>query len=63
MADTILGALRAEKAGYEASGDTDRARQVQDQIDTLTGAASERAAEPVKAAKSTRGRQTRKAAG
>lgn len=60
MADTILGALRAELTGYEATGDTERARQVQDQIDALTGAASERAAEPAAAVKATRGRQTRK---
>lgn len=62
MADTILDALRAEQAGYTATGNTDRARQVQDQIDALTGAASERAAEPAKAVKATRGRQTRKGA-
>lgn len=62
MADTILAALQAEKSGYEVHGETDRARQVQDQIDAITGAASERATEPAKVAKAARGRQTRKGA-
>jgi len=61
MADTYLGALKAEKAGYEAQGRPDRAAEVQDQIDLVAGAAAERAAAPA-AKRAPRGRQTRKGA-
>ncbi|MBK7823608.1 MAG: hypothetical protein IPJ61_21715 [Tessaracoccus sp.] len=57
----IVDALRAEKAGYDAAGNTDRARQVQDQIDAHTGAGAERAAAP-EAKRTPRGRQTRRGA-
>jgi len=55
----VLEALAAEKAGYVARGNKDRAAQVQAQIDALTGAATDRAAAPV-AKRGPAGRQTRK---
>lgn len=57
MADVWLDALRRERDGYAVQGFPDRAAEVQEQIDLIVGAASERAAEPKRAAK--RGRQTR----
>lgn len=56
---TVLEALAAEKAGYVARGNKDRAAQVQAQIDALTGAATDRAAAPA-AKRGPAGRQTRK---
>lgn len=60
MSDPWLDALTREKAGYVAKGHADRAAEVQDQIDLITGAAAERAEQPKQAAAAKRGRQTRK---
>ncbi len=56
---TIVDALKAEKAGYEARGLTDRAAEVQVQIDAHTGAGKARAAAP-EAKRTPVGKQTRK---
>ena len=60
MSDPWLDALTREKAGYLSQGHADRAAEVQDQIDLITGAAAERAEQPKQAAAAKRGRQTRK---
>ena len=56
---TIVDALQAEKAGYEARGLTERAAEVQVQIDAHTGAGKARAAAP-EAKRTPVGKQTRK---
>lgn len=60
MADQWLDALEQERDAYLTQGHPDRAAEVQDQIDLITGAAQERAAQPAKATAAKRGRQTRK---
>lgn len=56
---SIVDALKAEKAGYEARGLTDRAAEVQTQIDAHTGAGKARAAAP-ESKRTPAGKQTRK---
>ena len=59
MAESVLEALREELAAYQSRGEKDRAAQVQEQIDLLTGAAAQRAEAPAEK-RTPRGRQTRK---
>lgn len=59
MSDIWLDALKREQAAYIAQGHPERAAEVQEQIDLVTGAGEARKADPPPPAK--RARQTRKA--
>jgi hypothetical protein len=63
MPSDYLRALREELVGYERAGRTDRAEQVQAEIDRVTGAATKRAEATKRAGVPAQRRSPRKAQG